>query len=78
MEQSDGIRGRVLAAVGQGNRTFRVARSVGLPTGLVRFHLWALERGGLVERVRHLSTSNGLFWRPLVTPAQDTSGGSHG
>ncbi len=54
--------GPILAAVGDGARTFQVARRLSIPTPKARYHLKKLERLGIVKRCARLTFDNDIFW----------------
>lgn len=56
----------LLAALGDGNRTFRIADRLMLPIAKVRRMLRGLEAAGRVQRDAHLSAVNDIFWRPVA------------
>jgi DNA-binding GntR family transcriptional regulator len=58
-------------ALGEGNRTFRIAARVDMPTAQVRSVLRRLERDGIVYRDQYLSAMNDTFWRPRGAPMTD-------
>lgn len=57
---------RVLEALGEGGRTFHVARRLGWQNGtnLARRYLQRLEKAGKVERHPRFSYPNDIYWRP--------------
>lgn len=55
-------------ALGEGNRTFRIAARVSMPTAHVRAALRRLERDGIVYRDEYLSAVNDTYWRPRGAP----------
>lgn len=54
--------GAILAAVGKGSRTFRVAKRLACSTAKARYHLKKLEREHLVFRHPRYSYDNDIYW----------------
>ena len=58
-------RSEVGNAIGDGGRTFQIAKRCGVTTSVARYHLRALERSGWVKRDERLSSENDIYWRPV-------------
>lgn len=58
-------RGEIAEALGDGGRTFQVAKRCGVSTSVARYHLLSLERSGWVKRDARLSSENDIYWRPV-------------
>lgn len=58
-------RSDIIKAIGDGGRTFQIAKRSGVSTSVARYHLRSLERSGRVKRDERLSSENDIYWRPV-------------
>lgn len=63
-QEMRGHRQKVLDALGNGGRTFQVARRAGMTTPKARYYLNQLEMAGRVLREPLLSFDHDLYWVP--------------
>jgi hypothetical protein len=68
-----GDRERAIEAMGEGERTFRIAKRLGWTVTKTRYYIRSLEEAGRVERHPRYTADNDIFWRPstpsrLVSP----------
>ncbi|ODP39236.1 winged helix-turn-helix domain-containing protein [Sphingomonas turrisvirgatae] len=58
-------RERIMAVIGEGGRTFQIAKRVGISTTKARYYLRTLENAGRVRRDDRYSSENDIYWRPV-------------
>lgn len=67
-------RERIMAVIGEGGRTFQIAKRVGISTTKARYYLRTLEDARRVYRDARLTYENDIYWRPSQADTLKESG----